>query len=356
MVLTLPLALAARNQQETGNERSQKVQVFNAIDKDALRTAIRASVRSSVDSAVRSAIDSSIQSTVRFATRTALDAALLSAGAELMQAQEGLDDLAQHVQVLNSLDESASWLGVQIAEVTSEKAKELKLPAEHGTALTEIVPDSPAAKAGLKAGDVVLEYNGQHVEGAAQFRRFIRETPAGRSVQLTIWRDGKTQSLSATLGKAQGPNQIWSRSDMAPMIESRRLPRLEIPRFELGGDATFFRRPILGITGDNLSGQLGAYFGAPDGEGVLVREVSSGSPAEKAGIKAGDVLTKVDNDRVRSLANLRDKLVEKAGDKDDKKTATIALLRNHKEMTVAVNIEWPAAPRANRFVTHRRTI
>src|SRR5271156_4656699 len=95
-----------------------------------------------------------------------------------------------------------SWLGVETNEVTSEKAKELKLPAERGVVLGKIMDDSPASKAGLRENDVVTEINGQRVEGAAQFRRMIREIPAGRTAQLTVWRDGRTQQITATLGKA----------------------------------------------------------------------------------------------------------------------------------------------------------
>jgi len=87
--------------------------------------------------------------------------------------------------------------------VTADKAKELKLSAERGVVLGRIVPDSPAAKAGLKENDVVTEINGQRVEGAAQFRRMIHEIPAGRSIQLSVWRDGRTQAISATLGKSE---------------------------------------------------------------------------------------------------------------------------------------------------------
>jgi C-terminal processing protease CtpA/Prc len=99
-------------------------------------------------------------------------------------------------------DDGSSWLGVETHEVTADKAKELKLTAERGVFLGKIVPDSPAAKAGLKENDVVTEINGQRVEGAAQFRRMIHEIPAGRSIQLTVWRGGRTQTISATLGKS----------------------------------------------------------------------------------------------------------------------------------------------------------
>src|SRR5260370_18022986 len=123
------------------------------------------------------------------------DLALLQADAS---AQEVVAELPQDVQVFTSLEDGASWLGVETAEVNAQKTNELKLPAERGVLLTEIVPDSPAAKAGLKANDVVTEVNAQRVEGAAQVRRMVRETPAGRTVQLTVWRDRRSQTISVT--------------------------------------------------------------------------------------------------------------------------------------------------------------
>src|SRR6266481_8808177 len=108
-------------------------------------------------------------------------------------------------------DEGGSWLGVETQEVTAEKAKELKLRAERGVVIGKVLEDSPAAKAGLKDGDVITEINGQRVEGTIQFRRMIHETPAGRALQLTISRDGRSQTISATLGKMQeGRKQFMS--------------------------------------------------------------------------------------------------------------------------------------------------
>jgi membrane-associated protease RseP (regulator of RpoE activity) len=100
-----------------------------------------------------------------------------------------------NVQVF--LDSDGSWLGVETSEVTQQKAKDLKLPAERGAVVGKVLPDSPAAKAGLRQNDVVSEINGQRVEGTAQFRRMIHEIPAGRPVQLTVWRDGRSQINAA---------------------------------------------------------------------------------------------------------------------------------------------------------------
>src|SRR5208282_5905258 len=124
-------------------------------------------------------------------------------------------------------DEGASWLGVESQEVNSDKAKELKLPAERGVLLEGIVPDSPAAKAGLKDNDVITEINGQRVEGASQFRRMIHEIPSGRSVQFTVWRDGRAQTISVTLGKSEDHSNMWFKT--APRAFSFQLPNIEIP-------------------------------------------------------------------------------------------------------------------------------
>src|SRR5271163_5206379 len=124
-------------------------------------------------------------------------------------------------------DEGASWLGVESEEVTADKAKELKLPAERGVLLERIVPDSPASKAGLKDNDVITEINGQRVEGASQFRRMIHEIPAGRSVQFTVWRDGRAQTVSVTLGKSEDHGNMWFKT--APRAFSFQFPSIELP-------------------------------------------------------------------------------------------------------------------------------
>ncbi|MGH7488005.1 MAG: PDZ domain-containing protein, partial [bacterium] len=232
-------------------------------------------------------------------------------------------------------DAGTSWLGVESQEVTSDTVKELKLPAERGVLLGRIVPDSPAAKAGLKEKDVITEIDGQRVEGEAQFRRMIHEIPAGRTVQFTVWRDGQAQSISVALGKSEERSNTWFRT--APRAFSMQLPKVEIPEVapmpEMNwGDFGVLAgaRPRLGIDAEDLNGQLGAYFGAPDGDGVLVRDVNAGSAAEKAGMKSGDVITSLDGDRVRSLGDLREKLA----DKRDAKTVKLGVLRNKSELSV----------------------
>jgi membrane-associated protease RseP (regulator of RpoE activity) len=232
---------------------------------------------------------------------------------------------------------SGGWLGVGVSEVSTDTMKQLKLPEERGAVLEKIVPDSPAAKAGLKTNDVVLEINGQRVEGTQQFRRMIREIPAGRTANLTIWRDGRTQSVKVTLGKPEmsglkalgGPNAFAFKMPVLPAMPD--LSGLDHLR-------TFTMvspdHPLLGIDAESLEGDFGHFFGAPDGEGVLVRNVFGDSPAAKAGLKVGDVITSMDGERVRSASELREKLMTKR----DEKSIKLGVLRNKAAMSVSVEL------------------
>ena len=251
-------------------------------------------------------------------------------------------------------DDGSSWLGVETHEVTAGKAKELKLSAERGVVLGKIVPDSPAAKAGLKENDVVTEINGQRVEGAAQFRRMIHEIPAGRSIQLTVWRDGRAQTISATLGKSEERHHAMKMVAPTPGTFAFRMPEIpEIPSMEWNGGMLLGGQPRLGIDAEDLNGQLGAFFGAPDGEGILVRDVNSGSPAEKAGVKAGDVIISLNGERIRSAGELREKLAAKHDDKD--RTVKLGVLRNKSEVSLTVELPAPAA-HTKRLVSRRTSI
>jgi len=288
---------------------------------------------------------------------------------------DGLEDAAQavivgnqepvQIEVLPDLqtddgnilfgDEGSSWLGVETHEVTAGKAKELKLSAERGVVLGKVVPDSPAAKAGLKENDVVTEINGQRVEGAAQFRRMIHEIPAGRSIQLTVWRDGRAQTLGATLGKSEERHHAMHMVAPTPGAFAFHMPEMpDMHGMEWNGNMLFGGgQPRLGIDAEEINGQLGAFFGAPDGEGILVRDVNSGSPAEKAGVKAGDVITSLNGERIRTVGELREKLSAKREDKN--RTVKLGVLRNKSEISLTVELPAPAE-RGKHFISHRTNI
>jgi S1-C subfamily serine protease len=183
----------------------------------------------------------------------------------------------------------------------------------------------------------------------------IHEIPSGRTAQLTVWRDGRAQTLSATLGKAEERHNTWMGA--TPGTFAFRMPELmempDMPSIDLGGEMAVLPggHPRLGIDAEDIGGQLGSFFGAPDGEGILVRSVNSGSAAEKAGLKAGDVITSFNGERVRGLGDLRQKL----GAQSDAKTAKIGVLRNKSELSLSV--ELPArTPKVTRRLTQRTNI
>ena len=257
------------------------------------------------------------------------------------------------VTVLNIDDEGPSWLGVEAREVTPDNVKELKLPAERGVVVGRIAPDSPAAKAGLKENDVITDVDGQRVEGSAQFRRMIHEIPVGRTVQLVVWRDARSQTVSATLGEAKENHRTWMNAE--PGAFAFRMPEVEIPELpevppmeEMYNGLAMLpgAHPRLGIDAEDVSGQLGAYFGAPDGEGVLVRNVNAGSAAEKAGVKAGDVITALNGDRIRSLGDLREKLAAK----NDDKPAKLSVWRNKSTVTLTVELPAPTTKAKHKII------
>lgn len=228
---------------------------------------------------------------------------------------------AEHVMVIGG---SRSYLGVGVVEVTSERTKALKLSEERGVEVTKVEENTPAEKAGLKVGDVVTEYNGQRVEGTEQFIRFVRETPAGRNIKLTVIRGGNSQVLQATI-EARKPNEMsWS---MARLPEMPAIPAIpEMPRVIMST-----RSGALGIEGESVSSQLAEFFGVK--EGVLVRSVNKGSAAEKAGIKAGDVITRIDDKNVSSPVEITRAI---RGSRD--RTLAVTLMRDRKEVPLTVKL------------------
>jgi serine protease Do len=237
-------------------------------------------------------------------------------------------------EMIGESDRGAGWLGVTISEVSADKAKESKLSTAQGVLVEQIDLNGPAAKAGVKAGDIITEFNGQRVEGSMGFRRMVRETPEGRTVQLTIWRDGRSQTLSAEL--AAMPRQ--PREGVGPRLP-RVMPFPDAPeilrRFREHGLSP--AAPTIGISAMDVSGQLGAYFNVPDGEGVLVTEVKENSPAAKAGLKAGDVITKINGKRVHDLGELRGQL----GENRDTKSVSLSVIRKGTETSLTVEPELP---------------
>lgn len=225
---------------------------------------------------------------------------------------------------------SRSFLGVQVVEIDAERAKGLKLKDESGVEITNVDPDSPADRAGLKRGDVVLEFQGQRVEGTEQFIRLVRETPAGRQVKLSVMRNGAPQAVTARIEARKA--RVFRAGEMFGETPPRPLPRMDVWVPDVPRAFTGWRSPRLGVEAESLSGQLAEFFGVK--EGVLVRSVAKGSTAEKAGLKAGDVITKVDQKPLESAAELSNLIRAARG----KKALPFLVMREKREITLSVSL------------------
>jgi serine protease Do len=233
---------------------------------------------------------------------------------------------------------TGSYLGVGVVEVDSDRAKALHLKEERGVEVKNVDDDSPAAKAGVKEGDVILDYNGQRVEGITQFVRMVVETPVGRRVNLGIFRNGANQTLAATIAARANQNMNFSLAMPIPNVPPMPTmpPSVEFSMPDIPSGVMGWQNSTLGYVGEPVDGQLAEFFGVKDG--VLVRSVAKNSPAEKAGLRAGDIITKVDGSQVKSPREITS-VVRRSR---DKKTLTLGIVRNKHDMTMEItpSSEW----------------
>jgi membrane-associated protease RseP (regulator of RpoE activity) len=221
-----------------------------------------------------------------------------------------------------------SYMGVDVQEVTHGRMEELKLKEERGAEITMVDHDAPAGKAGLKEHDVVLEFNGTKVEGTEELRRLIHETPPGRTVQLVISRDGRLMNISLQLAdKKQYFANKHEAIAVAPMPLIPPIPA--IPALDL----TIRTGSAYGLLVDNLTPQLGEYFGVKNGEGVLVRSVEEGTPAKAAGFKAGDVIVRVNNQKVTDRGDWRAAVRTHRSGK-----LTVGIVRDRREQNLTISL------------------
>ena len=246
----------------------------------------------------------------------------------------------------------AAYLGVDLRDVTSDRVSALKLKEERGAEVTMVDQDAPAGKAGLKEHDVILEVNGQRVESVEQLRRMIKEMPPGRTISLNLSRDGQPMTLKATLAdRRKMMGKMWMHSDepmsMMPAIPAMpampavpAMPVIDIPNIEVNVRSF----SSTGMVIESLSPQLGDYFGVKDGDGVLVRSVEKGSAADKAGLKAGDVIIRVDKDHIADRGDWRSAMRHRSG------KVSLGIMRDRREQTIILTLpEKPNPDNSFRF-------
>lgn len=265
----------------------------------------------------------------------------LAAGVVGTLAAQEKPEKAEPTAAVWRLPGGGSYLGVYITEVDAEVVARLGLREERGVLISEVSEDGPAHDAGLQKDDVVLSWNREPVEGTAQLRRLLDETPPGRSVRLGVRRGGSERSFDVTLGERRplARSMVWSEDATRRLREEMRKHREEL------GEARVQLRAMphvaymafgggrLGVSIQSLGEQLGDYFGLGDRKGVLITSVSEESAAAKAGLKAGDVILAVDGTSTESPAEVA-RLVREA----DAGPAEVRVLRERRELTITVEL------------------
>jgi serine protease Do len=222
---------------------------------------------------------------------------------------------------------SGAYLGVQIAAITPQQVSALKLQDATGALITYVDQDGPACHAGLLENDVVVAFEGSKVQGPQQLEALIHTTPPQKTVTLTVMRAGQRKNIKVTLGSWNVMSHVrtFPASTMAFPPPPRVAPEIEVPSFTLVSSRH-------GLVVESLSPQLADFFGVPHGHGVLVRSVEAGSPAAAAGLKAGDIILKVNNETVHDMADWQ-RGMNPSGTK-----LPVNLWRDKREQTVVINL------------------
>lgn len=203
------------------------------------------------------------------------------------------------------------YLGIDIRDVTEGEVAVLHLKSTRGAEIIMVDHDGPAGKAGLREHDVVLTVNGAPVEGEDQLRKVLRDMQPGRSVALLVCRSGTEQMVNATMAnRAELERQAWENRWTVPepaYEDSYPSPAVAarggIGHGFMSGHLLPLAPAYTGATVDVLGPQLADYFGVKEGRGLLIQEVEGNSPAAAAGLRAGDVITRINGDRVGSKSD-----------------------------------------------------
>jgi membrane-associated protease RseP (regulator of RpoE activity) len=249
-------------------------------------------------------------------------------------------DVQRHIQVPGGPDVQ---IGVRIADLEGDAAQKMS-----GAVVSDVRDESPAAKAGVAEGDIVIEFDGERVRSARHLSRIVGETPAGRSVKMVVQREGRRVDLQITpeAGMARGDHEFFFRRMPNPGFEFHApdfnfdgppMRGFREHGFQEGDDSDVMIMPRgrgrLGIGIQDLTPQLEEFFGTD--KGVLVTTVQPDSPAAKAGLKAGDVITGVGDAPISSPSDLT-RAVRGAAEGSD---LSIIYMRDKKSATATAKLE-----------------
>lgn len=242
------------------------------------------------------------------------------------------------------LVDGSGFLGVYAENINRENMGRYRVSQVRGVGVTQVVKDSPAEKAGLRKDDVILRIDGENVNSVRKLNRLVSEMAPDHSVRIAVSRGGAEQEVTATIGKRtnssfaqgifSGPSRVWKWEGTDPKTWKWNGPLFNRnDLLENDGDLAFAlgnsRR--IGVSTMALTKQLADYFGIAGGQGVLVTSVTEDSPAAKAGVRAGDVITTVDGEAVDSSGDLS-RVINRKKEGD----VTLTIIRNKAQQTIRV--------------------
>jgi len=225
---------------------------------------------------------------------------------------------------------SHGWLGVRTEDMTHRLARELGVKTTEGALVREVLEDTPAEKAGLKEDDIIVEFNGKKIGDAEDLSDAVSSTAPGTAANAVLMRNDESKTVAVTVGRAP-------RERALTLFGA--LPRMNGRVLALRGSM------FGGLSVEDLSGQLGTYFEAPNGKGVLVANVEEGSRAEKAGFKAGDVIIRIGKETIENTEDVWDAL---DGYKNGE-TAEFEIVRKGAHSTLSMNVDQDRRDRWFRF-------
>lgn len=234
------------------------------------------------------------------------------------------------------------YMGVLVGDVDQETASRLRLREAHGAVVTLLDHDAPAAQAGIRVNDVVLEINGQHIENADQFSRALRELPAGRKLTIVVSRDGTQQTVTLELvDRKKMEHDVWTRLDSGSNGTSA-APSMSMVAGNGSGSADIpsggFHMPLFGSTlnvgamVEPLTAQMAEYLGIKSG--LMVKQVAHKSEADAAGLKPFDIILKVGADSITTTADW-----DRTLRANQNKTVTVTVMRDRKQQTLVLQVD-----------------
>lgn len=193
--------------------------------------------------------------------------------------------------------------------------------------------DAPAGKGGIKEHDVILTMNGSSIESGAQLRRMIHEMPPGRVVTFGLSRDGQPMTVKVQLADKHNTFAMAhpkAKEFHFEMPNIPPMPDIDIPSINMVVVTSSARS---GLMIENITPQLGEFFGVKNGNGVLVRSVEKGSRAEKAGLRAGDVIVKVNDEAVHDTSDFTHAVKSRSGN-----SVSVGVIREKKEQNLNLTL------------------